>query len=278
MILGVAYNCFEGTELLRYSIKQIRPHVDFILLTYQKFSWYGVPILGKDLDEIYSLQKEGLADKIFNYSNSDFAMTNNSDKARSIEKEKRNISRVICYNNKCTHFLDMDTDEFYKETEFKLAKEFIIKTNMDYSAVSYINYYKNPTYQAQSTSNQKVPFICRIDVNKYLGESSGDFHVNNKSMGVDLTRGYKIINENYKTYLFAPNEIQMHHMMSVRQNIDYKFKVHSGSPPKGKSKQQIADEMKNLSKDTYEFDATALYRAKERIKIVPNYFNIPIWS
>lgn len=274
--LGAMYNCFEGSELLRYSIRQIRPHVDFILLMYQKFSWYGHPVLGKDLNEIESLLKEKLVDQIFCFYPEVFAIESTS--ARTIEAQKRNVGRSLLYSFGMTHMVDLDTDEFYKKDEFEYAKAQIELKKLEYSAVNYINYYKCPTFQVVSSSAQRVPFICKIDPNKTMGETPGNFVINKKSMSVDLTRGYDIFNNQTNSYLFNSNEITMHHMLSVRKNMKYKWKVHSGTAPLGKTKEQIADEMLSLNSSSKSFDAKALYRGQEQIKIVDNYFGIPDWS
>ena len=41
MKLGVAYNVFDGEELLEYSIKSIKAFVDFIVVVAQETSNYG---------------------------------------------------------------------------------------------------------------------------------------------------------------------------------------------------------------------------------------------
>jgi len=41
MLLGLAYNLFDGEELLEYSIKSIRKNVDFICVVWQKISNHG---------------------------------------------------------------------------------------------------------------------------------------------------------------------------------------------------------------------------------------------
>ena len=41
MRLGVAYNLFDGEELIEYSIKSIRNNVDFICIIWQKISNHG---------------------------------------------------------------------------------------------------------------------------------------------------------------------------------------------------------------------------------------------
>ena len=38
MKLGVSYNLWKGEELLKYSIKAIREHVDYIVVVYQNLS------------------------------------------------------------------------------------------------------------------------------------------------------------------------------------------------------------------------------------------------
>ena len=273
MKLGVSYSIFEGTELLEYSIKQIRDDVDFIVLNYQTFSWYGQPILKKDLNTIIKLKNDKLVDELNCFTIQTYAK--NSQEARLLEKEKRNIGRNICYNNGCNYFLDMDVDEFYKKNEFLLAKTMIKANGSHYSVVNYVNYYKSPNYQTINKTNLQVPFICVLDLKKRIGEGHGKFIINNKFIAEDLTRGYDISNDqNIKGMLFNKETIMMHHMTGVRSDLEYKFKSTSGT--KINNEQKILDDIKNISNSNLRLDSRPLYRTEEDVKIVPNYFNIPL--
>ena len=64
MKLGVAYNIFDGEEMLPHSLRNLRPMVDFICVVYQTTSNFGNenPLL---LEKLEMLQMEGLIDKLF---------------------------------------------------------------------------------------------------------------------------------------------------------------------------------------------------------------------
>ena len=54
MKLGVAYNIFDGEEMLPFSLKNLRPMVDFICVVYQTTSNFGNenPTLKKTLENL----------------------------------------------------------------------------------------------------------------------------------------------------------------------------------------------------------------------------------
>jgi hypothetical protein len=273
MKLGVSYSIFEGTELLEYSIKQIREYVDFIVLNYQSFSWYGLPIQKEDLNNIIRLKNNKLVDELNCFTIQTYAK--NSQEARLLEKQKRNIGRNICYESGCNYFLDIDVDEFYKKEEFLSAKNNIRTNGFNYSVVHYVNYYKLPTYQAINKTNLQVPFICKLDPQKQIGEGHGKFVINSKFVAEDLTRGYDTQNDlDAKGIIFEKEKILMHHMTGVRSNIDLKFKTTSGT--KINNEQKVINDIKNINNSNLKLDSRPLYRTEEDIKIVPNYFDIPL--
>ena len=116
MKLGVAYNVFDGEELLEYSIGQIRDLVDFVAIVYQTTSNYGNknPQL---LETLNKLKAEGLIDMLFEYEpNIRYDEEGGIDWRSGTynELDKRNIGLKICRANGCDTFMTMDCDEVYK--------------------------------------------------------------------------------------------------------------------------------------------------------------------
>jgi hypothetical protein len=215
MKLGVAYIAFDGVELLEYSIRQIRKHVDYIAVIYQEKSWFGKSLPKEDLLVLQSLQKSKLIDELILFNAfTPLAKKDPSSitKAKGFERTKRQHGLLKCLARGCTHYLCMDVDEFYVSEEFFTAKQEIIKNGHEVTAVRYINYVNVPTVH-RGMDASRVPFICKISHNAKMGTP---FFVK-----CDPTRG--VINGSKKTHDFSPSTIKMHHMETVRRDLLAKY-------------------------------------------------------
>lgn len=219
MKLGVAYNLFDGEELLEASLKSIRNAADFVCVVYQKTSYFGQPASENIENLLNSLKEKGLIDEIYLFE-ADFL--NNPDK-KFFEASKHNIGLELCKKAGMTHFLCMDVDEFYDSEQINKLKEFILKNEINSSACSIYEYLKTPEYKIEngytfSPSNNYnfyVPFIMKIHKNKQQNHGT-DFQT-----FVDTTRA---VNGDDKFYLFPVQDVVMHHMCSVRKDLDKKYK------------------------------------------------------
>lgn len=212
MKLGVSYNVFDGTELLRESILSIKLQVDHISVVYQSVSNFG----NQASEDITDLLMDLLAEELINdiiYYIPDLLKTPAEN-----ELNKRNLGYINSMEHLCTHHLSMDCDEFYDEKEFSDAKKVIQQNNIDSSACSMKTYYKNNTTILWPIEEYYVPFIYKI---------RPDFMYSfiNWPILVDPTR--RIIPGNF--YLFDENWITMHHFSYVRNNIEEKLTNSSAS-------------------------------------------------
>lgn len=64
---GVSYSVFDGEELLEASLRNIRPHVDYINVIWQKESWYGAPANADLYPLLLKLKDAGLIDELIEY-------------------------------------------------------------------------------------------------------------------------------------------------------------------------------------------------------------------
>jgi len=215
MKLGVTYIVFDGSELLEYTIRQIRPHVDYINVVYQEVSWFGVPLAKEDLNILRNLKNSALIDELILFKGF-FPLKDITSRsimtAKRYETEKRQFGLNLCLKQKCTHYLCMDVDEFYESNEFLNAKKEIISSGYDSTAVRFINYVNIPTLHRGFDAN-RVPFICKISRSSKMGSK---FFVK-----CDPTRG--ISDSHRVTHEFSPNLIKMHHMETVRRNLHMKY-------------------------------------------------------
>ena len=134
MKLGVSYNVFDAEELLEGSIRQIRDHVDYISVIYQKVSNFGNPC-NESLECLLRRMKEsGLVDTVVCYRPVKTSGTRN-------ELYKRNAGLTLSRRHGCTHHMSMDCDEYYKTNEFVSLKNRIIKEGFDSSFCQMQTYY-----------------------------------------------------------------------------------------------------------------------------------------
>lgn len=218
MKLGISYNLFDGEELLETSIKSVRKSAYHISVVYQLISNSGEKRSDDIVSLLQDLKKRHLIDEFSLFE------TDATKPANVNERNKRLVGLKIARKAGCTHYLSLDVDEFYHYDEIEKAKLFIERKNIEASAVSIIEYVKKPEYKLVcnymfSLDSEDytfyVPFICKIKVPKKIQMSSYFPCL------VDQTR---ILNGMGKFYLFPKHEISMHHMSTIRSDIEKKFR------------------------------------------------------
>ena len=207
MKLGVTYNVFDGEELLEASINSIRNSVDHINIIYQTTSNWGEKCSDNLEDMINDLMKKKLVDKIYKYQPKKTSAGKN-------ELHKRNIGLTICKLSLCSHFLNMDCDEFYIKSQFDDAKKFIADNKIDASCCKFINYIKKPTWQIESYPPMYVPFIAKINLFS---------KINRKSYYPVLVDPTRKLNGSKKFKFFEADILRMEHMSLVRKDLAKKF-------------------------------------------------------
>ena len=214
MILGISYNIFDGEELLKFSVKTMRPCVNYISVVYQDLSNLGNPISESIFPLLSELKRDGLIDEIIKY------VPNLALKGHGNEVAKRNIGLESCINAGCSHFMTMDCDEFYKNDEFEHAKNVIISEGYETTACQMKTYYKTPEYIITPPETYYVPFISKLDSRRFgMGISWPS------PISADPTRRLK----SDKLFAFSREKLEMHHMSYVRTNIRAKLNNSSAS-------------------------------------------------
>jgi hypothetical protein len=219
--LGIAYNVFDGEELLEASIKSIREVASYIVIVYQTVSNFKetanpdlVPLLNR-------LKEQGLVDDLYLYEPRFDEIDNHYN-----EKRKRDIGLELVKRAGCDYFLSMDTDEFYHAEQIKNAMDFILDEKIECSAVNIVEYIKEPTNQLvngytfapienKQEYNFYVPFIMKVYRFKEQRHSGVHF-----PCFVDPTRG---LNNRERFYLFPKHVVAMHHMCTIRQDLARKY-------------------------------------------------------
>lgn len=212
---GVSYSVFDGEELLKPSILNIRKSVDYINVVYQQYSWYGNPAEEKLKEKLEALKNEGLIDELIEYI-PDYNKTPGKQ-----EREKRNIGLEAARKNGVNYFMTMDVDEFYFVSEFEAAKDIIIERAITQSFVPICNYGYSPRKKCIDSVGGFVPFFAKVRKRNKLDKNP------KTPCFVDKTRKFgHSMGDKY--YLLEG--IYMHHMSLVRRSVRSKF-INSSTPP-----------------------------------------------
>lgn len=226
--LGLGIVAFEGTEHIKNITYELRPYVNHIVVCLQQVSYVGDAISQEDIGECERLKEVGLIDEILwfeftdNYTKN--AKTDVDTKAapRKIECDKRNFILDHLQELGCSHSLVIDSDEFYKGSDFKNAIDAINNTtgrNVTYC--QYINYWRDLHHYLIWPFKTYVPFIT---------DSSMRYSYDCKCFGfaIDPSRVYKLNRgDNYD--VFDWDSIHMHHLSWIRKDISKKIKAWSSS-------------------------------------------------
>lgn len=206
--LGLAINCFEGTEHLNKIISEIREYLDYVIVVIQPYSYFGNKMYEEDENELERLCDAGLIDDIVSYS------PKLNDDARNQETIKRNLSIDYLKSKGCSHVLVIDSDEFYLKEDFKNAMDYIEKERPISTYCQYINYFKDFNHYLIYPFESFVPFIqissLHFTYNGYAPVAS------------DPTRRTNIL-YNVGVKVLDYNLIKMHHFSWIRKNIRKKL-------------------------------------------------------
>ncbi len=205
---GVSYSVFDGEELLKPSLLNIRKHVDYINVVYQRNSWYGNPANPNLKEMLMALKDEGLVDELIEYV-PDYTKTPGHQ-----EREKRNLGLAAARKNGVHYFMTMDVDEFYFEKEFEKAKDIIIERDITQSFVPICDYGYSPRKRRIDTMVTYVPFFAKLRKNNKLGKNP------HTPCFVDKTRKF---GHSWNDKYYIPEGVAMHHMSFVRRSLMSKF-------------------------------------------------------
>jgi hypothetical protein len=230
MKLGVSYNIFDGEELLEGSIKQIRPHVDYISVVYQVVSNFGNPCNPELVPLLERLKSEGLVDELFEYN------PKINKGGHSNEIQKRNIGLALSQGAACTHHMSMDSDEYYIGSEFENLKKLVEDGNYDSSFCQMQTYYKSWEYSLNPPEEYYVSLIFKIkpDSDYVMGYPT--------PVLVDPTRR---MSPSDKPLVLKREQIQMHHGSYIRNDIRTKLTNSSASVNFNNDINRIVDHYNN---------------------------------
>jgi hypothetical protein len=251
MKLAAIYNVWDGLELLPYSIRSIRDHVDVVIIVYQERSNWGE--FNPDVD--YWLRLDSSYDASIKMEpNTNVQSTRY---AMKFETAKRQAGINLAVKMGCTHFIGMDTDELYRPVEFEAAKIRYEAEGMGATAAPIRVYYKSPTLAMDKLDSTLVPFICPLPARTGIKKTN---------IKVDLTRCTS------ERYSIMP-DITMHHYSWVRRN-GIESKTRNSTARININTPEIIKEWREAGEGTV---LNKIHRGKTLIR-VPNEFNLPEWQ
>jgi hypothetical protein len=181
MKLGACYNVWDAEELLEKSIESIRKNASYVCIVWQRVSNFGQespnPFLGEFLQ---TLVNKKLVDELIFYEPKLFSREERTELVSQRagaevggpveaignqffnELQKRELGRQACYRAGCSHFMSMDTDEFYLEEELRHAMEEVERGQWDATACRMRIVFKEAVYEYWPPDEMNaVPLICR---------------------------------------------------------------------------------------------------------------------
>lgn len=264
-MVGVAYNVFNGEELLPYSINSIKPFVDYVVVVAQEKSNYKYfnHNLRKTLEK---LKSEGLIDLVHWYKPTmDYDEQGNVKVGNGLDNEqrKRQIGLDLCRIYGCTIFSSMDCDELYDAEDYEYALNDFIKGDYDSSFCQMRTYYKKANWEVFPPEKYYVPLFYKVDCDT---EFTFEF-VHPYPVEIDPSRRIKA---GYSR-IYSRDEIEMHHYSYVRADIESKVRNSSAQF----SVDEQDEVIEHFNKIT-NIEQGALFLNNQKFKLleVENKFNI----
>ena len=216
-------------DLLQGSVDQIATYIDVLIVIGQSTSNWG-----EYYEEFTFPEFEGeYIQEIFTPS----TPARNWREAQKMETHKRNMGIGIAKGMGCSHFLHMDSDEYYIPNEFELMRDSIIECNIPSSVCHMYTYYNTPCIRTEGYDNYYVPFIHALKMSTSVGPRYNYPH------HVDPTR--KVSGVNHSAIMDHP----MHHFSYIRK--DMKMKLRNSTASVNINKESYLKQILNISPGTH---------------------------
>lgn len=254
MKLAAIYNSWDDWDLLTLSINNIRKLVDMIVVVNSFKSNYG------EAAKCGSCSNLELGCPIF-------IVTCEPDGCQPMQSETKKRNHGLDWILECnhvrgiTHFITMDSDEFYDPKQFLKAKEYVQKTDVAGLVVESHVYFRHP-WLTIGKDVTLVPHIHRLTPSiRHEFNRNYPFAWINGQIRIDPTRSLSI---NSGVEMF---DCPMHHMSWVRK--DYKKKIRNSTARANLDRSTILQDLLHAKEGYFcKFYQKTLVR-------VPNLFGIP---
>jgi len=253
MRLCAIFNVWGDYDLLKHSVKNIRPLVDGVIIIASTRSNYG---------ELCPVPHEWLYVSMENDGVRTYIREPQHHHPAHSETDKRNYGLKIARDLGFTHFLTIDSDEMYEPEPFLKAKErFHVENNLAGLVCDCQTYFKSPTLTI-GLDTTLVPFIHVLTPTiQHEFNRKYPFAWIDGKIRIDPTRSLNINSGVEKI------DLKMHHMSWIRRDIEVKIR---NSTARSNIERSTVRQDFMLAKEGYfvKFYGKTLVR-------VPNLFNIP---
>lgn len=250
MKLVAIYNVWaDGLDLLKQSVENILPVVDNVIIVFSNYSNYGHYIAFTCLDPHEKIQ----------YINFE---PNLNNAPHQNEIDKRNFGLNQAKEQGFTHFINLDADEFYEQSEFLTEKKYIEQNDVAGMVCATRVYFKEPTLTI-GLDHTIAPFIHKItpELKFKLNNKTYPFAYDEADNAhIDPTRRLNI------TTGVKWSHIVMHHFSWVRK--DFKLKIENSAARNNLRKSTIYTDLENAAPGVYNH----FYR--KELQTCENIFNL----
>lgn len=260
---AAVYNVWDGLELLPYSLRQMCPFADEVIIVTQTIGNNGVH------DEeprrfCESLKQEfpRIHVEVFNPKD---AAGSESEQRVSKQIQKRNRGVEIAESLGCNIVMFMDTDEIIATEELRKGFADYLVSGKNTGIVLLKTYIRKPTYAVEGyDKTAKIALFQQIGQGQRIQGWSSQDPI--KSMSVDMER---TMNCDGSYYVLNPNVCLVHHFSHVRKDYEKKLNAHAATDV-------------YLLKDNLHIEARSIEPGKKSqhfdavIEEVPNRFGIQI--
>lgn len=222
MRIAAIFNAFGDCDLLPYAIENIRPVVDEVIVVWSRKSNRG-KVMEWELPKNCTLVQCEPETTVPHIN----------------EIAKRNVGLNFARKEGFTHFINLDGDEFYLQSDFLREKKAIEESGVSGSVCRIQTYFKSPTLTI-GFDRTLVPFIHKITPKlKYqLNYAHYPYTYDNGSARIDCTRRLNI-NAGVKLV-----DITMHHYSYIRKDMSLKLE-HSSANFKAQRSAVVYDDLAN---------------------------------
>lgn len=224
MNLGVIFNAWSDcTDLLRKAVDNILPVADMVVIV-----WSDRSNKGEEIKFTFRHHEDHKVRFLHTEPIRHFSPAQN-------ETMKRNAGLDYARANMCTHFLVMDSDEFYHREDVAREKERIEKENLNGLVCGLRVYIKEPTLWCED--HTLVPFIQKLTPEVEIGDYRHFpfTYDRDRRCHIDPTRRPSHVSR------VGWSDVVMHHFSYVRQDMD--LKIRNSSANLERSREIIAKEM-----------------------------------
>lgn len=224
MRLVAIYSVWADWDILKFSLKNLRPMVDGVIIVGSEKSNHG---------EIFPIPEEFKTHELF-------IREPHFHEPRHSETDKRNYGLDRAREQGYTHFLTIDSDEMYEREPFlKQKSRFLNEPNLKGLVCNCQTYFKKPTLTI-GFDTTLVPFIHELTQTiKHEFNKNYPFAWAGKAIRIDPTRSLNINSGVERT------DLKMHHYSWIRKDFDLKIRNSTASANLKRS--TIMDDLANAA-------------------------------